>query len=512
MAEDDALVKSMRRRFQYHDKDGDGKLSSEEVLEMLGEGEHRVDLDEKDRSTIREFEFFDFEEFYGVWESLVYYDSAGDESEPQDRRQDETPASTPVPEPVPEPELEPELEPEPKPDSEPQPEPEPEPTPRNNVGTPPPRGQKVITPPRPGPDDSTAPRRPPPLPAPANRARKRPDPPSKDSAPVRPRMMTAVSDKKYEIAQQAGYAPALEQQEQQQQQQQKGRRKKQSGGAFACCGARSQEKAPSHQQATTVPPSTTLTPPDVMPPIPPFGPQATEPPVELATEPPVELVAENDLSIPADTPVEEAGELEHTPRRATADAQGSTAPTALASSEEVSSLTEQDATEQEQVEQSEGLELHEAEPPESPAAVAQEIEEYTDSPRGSNSSGDRTLKRTSSSWTRNPTPPRTRPSDLAQTDLSHQATVDAALNQAQAAKQYAEQMLEAAHAAQAEAVQAARDAATVHATAEARAAAQQLLAEAHAVSRLRCRFPSASFKKNCCTYGPANPCLRTMLL
>ena len=54
-----------------------------------------------------------------------------------------------------------------------------------------------------------------------------------------------------------------------------------------------------------------------------------------------------------------------------------------------------------------------------------------------------------------------------------------ALDEAEAARAYAEQMVEAAHAAQAEAVEAARRAAILHATEASRKEKERLLAEAH---------------------------------
>jgi hypothetical protein len=479
MPDDDALTKSMRRRFQYYDKDGDGRLDAAEVLTMLGD-QH---VSEENRIAIGgmldSLGSVDFDEFVGLWEMVTGFESNDDESEPDLRQQDEKPAPTPEPEQVPEAST----------------------PPRDTHRTPPPRNP--TTPPRKpaaaaGETASSAAQlqRPPPLPGPSS-VRTRPTHPPKPraksppeeaaeqqpqvrSAASRTRMLTAVSEKQLEIAGNAGLAG-----KQEELQRAKKKKKKNQGGG--CCAARPKKGPPSSPEMSSRP----AVPDPVMPDSAGSSnflhvedsPRALDEPFEQPDR------LEREQSVPAEVDGWEAPvEPQSTPVEPTASAMEPAATpvdsitTPDAQEREDTSPVGQDRDEQWQDGQQSDSVLLETQP----ALARTQSTDFTPQ-----------TQRTGSSWTRNPTPPRSRPG-ARNSFASHQDEVEDALTQAQAAKDYAEQMIEAAHLAQAEAVQVARKAAAVHATSEARANAQQLLDAAHAVSQLCCHCQVA--RLGCCVW------------
>ena len=464
MSGDDSLTKSMRRRFQYYDKDGDGRLSGAEVLTMLGD-QH---VSEANRSAISSMldslGSVDFDEFVGLWEMVTGFESDDDdESEPESRGKDEKPADS-----------QPDASLRPRPaklDGPPPRDAHRTPPPRTNVATPPRRPPATAAAPSGGEASSTAQmNRPPPLPGPAAARRAHPSKPRGNSpstettaqpqvpsSPSRTRLMTAVSDRQLEIAAQTGMITPKEAQRAKKQ-----KKKNQGGG---CCAARPKKQSSSSPAIS----SRNLVPADA-PPRNSVPPETSVPPENWSEEEdePSEQVVEHEReqSVPADVEgfvspaIPAAKVLENTSSPAI--------PTATPAAKV--------RTDTSRVGQGEG-----------------EDDQWQDASEYVVDDAAPLVQRTGSSWSRNPTPPRSRPSAAARSvSAARQDEVDGALTQAQAAKDYAEQMIEAAHAAQAEAVQAARDAAAVHATAEAREAAQQLLEEAHAVSRLCCHCQGAS--------------------
>ena len=470
MPSDDALTKSMRRRFQYYDKDGDGRLDAAEVLTMLGD-QH---VSEQNRTAIGSMldslGSVDFDEFVGLWEMVTGFESDNDESEPE---QEEKPAPAPEPEPVPEATT----------------------PPRDAHRTPPPRN--AITPPRmpaaaavqsgEAVNSAAQMQRPPPLPGPSA-ARTRPKHPSKprvkspsrESAEPQPqpepepepeiarrtRLSTAVSEKQLEIAGNAGLAAKAEEL----QRAKKKKKKKQKNQGGGCCAARPKKQPSSSSEILSGPAVPDPVMPDAVP-------SSKNLHVEDSTRALEQVEEVDSLEREQSAPAEVEGWV--APVKPTVMPVEPTAmpvePTAMhdAPQREDTSPVEHEQYEQRQDGQHEQQsEMDEMET--QPALDRTYSVDYT--PR---------VPRTGSSWSRNPTPPRSRPG-AGSSSVGQHVEVEEALSQAQAAKDYAEQMLEAAHAAQAEAVQAMREAAAVHATSEARAAAQQLLEEAHAVSRLCC--------------------------
>ena len=395
----------------------------------------------------------DFDEFVGLWEMVTGFESNDDdddESEPESREQDEKPAAS---QPVPESSL----------------------PPRDSHRTPPPRTNATTPPRRPlatsavpsGGAPTAQMNRPPPLPGPGATRRAHPSQPRGNpsptetmsqpqvpSSPSRTRLMTAVSDRQLEIAAQTGMITPKEAQRAKKQ-----KKKNQGGG---CCAARPKKQFSSSPAVS----SRSLTP-DAAP--------------SLNSVPPENGSEEQDE--PSEQVVAHAPE-----HRVPADVEGFVSP-------EISAATVREDTSTPAIPTA----TPEAKERNDTSRVDQEEDgQWQDaSEYGIDDTAPQRPQRTGSSWSRNPTPPRSRPSAAGRSVSSaHQDEVDDALTQAQAAKDYAEQMMEAAHAAQAEAVQAARDAAAVHATAEARAAAQQLLEEAHAVSQLYCHCHGVSL--SCC--------------
>ena len=76
----DELMRSMQARFDFYDKDGDGRLSAEEVLQVLGDEDDGVDPEEIS-AVVESLGSVSWEEFAELCEEL-----AGFGGEEEDRR------------------------------------------------------------------------------------------------------------------------------------------------------------------------------------------------------------------------------------------------------------------------------------------------------------------------------------------------------------------------------------------------------------------------------------------
>ena len=61
----DELMRSMQARFDFYDKDGDGRLSAEEVLQVLGDSDDGVDPEEIS-AVVESLGSVNWEEFAGA--------------------------------------------------------------------------------------------------------------------------------------------------------------------------------------------------------------------------------------------------------------------------------------------------------------------------------------------------------------------------------------------------------------------------------------------------------------
>jgi len=236
----DELMRSMQARFDFYDKDGDGRLSAEEVLQVLGDEDDGVDPEEIS-AVVESLGSVSWEEFAELCEELAGFGGEEEEDEQEEEEPEHEHAH------------EEEVEAEVASAS----------AAADHAGTPPHPPQRSVTPPRiprdvaPGGADAAGEPRlqhPPPLPGrgaqpaaadvaplpeavPRARARARPQPASQERQPPPPaarpnrlRADTAVLDMQQQIAEDAGYHAGVASA--------KKKRKQRKGG---CCAGKPQK-------------------------------------------------------------------------------------------------------------------------------------------------------------------------------------------------------------------------------------------------------------------------------